>query len=237
MISHGRNAGIFINGSDLSGDLNEVNPTSEQELADVTAFGNVGHTFYPGLSKDKVTIQALYNNTEKAVFEGLTQLPTGYALMIAFGSVLGSPAYATNECMLITNNMKTVVTDVNRATINLDVDNYPFEPCVLLTTGKQTIVASGQGSSVNNGSASATTGGAAYLQIFSVSTGGTLTVSVQDSNTGAFAGEQTTTCTFAAASTSGTQRIGITSQIQQYTRAVWVDTTSTCTFALALNRK
>jgi len=236
-LRHGRNVSIYVNGSDISGDANEINPVSEQELADVTAFGNVGHTLYPGLAKDSGSIQVLYNDTEKAVFEGLRQTDPGYAMMIAFGQSLGDPAYATNEIMLMNNSMKSVVTDVNRATINFDVDNYPFQPGVLLSSGKQTVgvASTGQNASINNGSASATTGGAAYLQVFSVGAG-TLTVTVQTSSTGAFGGEQATTATFTAASTSGTQRVAITSQIYQYARAAWVSTVSTASFALALVR-
>jgi len=227
-----------MNGTNISGDLNEVNPISEQELADVTTFGCVGNTSYPGLANDKVTIQALYNDTEKAIFEGLRQLDPGYAMMIAFGSIIGDPAYATNECMLISNNMKSVVTDVNKATINLDVDNYPFEPCTMLTAGiyMTGVASTGDGTAVNFNSASATTGGAAYLQVLSV-TGGTLTVHIETSSTGAFAGEEATTATFAAASSSEAQRVAISNQFYQYARASWVGATSTASFALALNRK
>jgi hypothetical protein len=223
---------------DISGDLNEVNPTSEMDLADVTAFGAVGHTSYPGIAADKVTIQALYNDTEKAVFEGLRQLDPGYGMMIAYGQTLGDPAYAANEVMLISNVYKSVVTDVNRATINLDVDNYPFEPCTLLTAGKYTtgVASTGDGVAVNLNSASGTTGGAAYIQVFSV-TGGTLTTRIETSSTGAYAGEEATTATFAAASTNGCQRVAISSQFYQYARASWIGATSTASFAIAINKK
>ena len=236
MIRHGRNVNIWINGVDISGDCNEINPTSEQDLADVTTFGALGHTSYPGLAKDKGVIQALYNDTEKAVFEGLRGTDPGYGMVIAFGKILGDPAYACNEVMLISNVYKSVVTDVNRATINFDVDNYPFEPCTMLTAGKYTLVgaSTGDGVAVNFNSASGTTGGAAYLQVFSVA-GGTLTTRIETSSTGAFAGEEATTAQFASASTSGTQRVNITSQFYQYARVSWIGPASS--FAIALNRK
>jgi len=240
MLRHGRNANIWINGTDISGDLNTITPNSEQELADVTVFGNLGHTMYPGLAKDSVTIEALYNDTEKGVFEGMIQVApasTAYGAMIAFGSALGDPVYALDRTELKSNSIKGVVTDVNRATISLDTDNFPFESGVMLTAGKQTVAAgsTAQGTSVDNNSDSGTTGGAAYLQVFSV-IGGTLTVSVRQSSTGAFAGEQTTTATFAAASTNITQRVAVTSQIYRYAQASWVGATSTSQFALALVR-
>lgn len=240
-VIHGRNAQIYFNGVNISGDLNTITPHNEQELNDITTFGQVGHTFYPGLYKTTGTIEAIYNSTSADVFKALLQTEPGYAMMIAMTPSVGTAAYATNECMLIENNIKSVVTDVNRVSFNFDVDNYPFEQSAMLTAGIYTVAASSTGdyaSSVNNGSASATTGGAAYLQIMSItSTAGTLTVHIEQSATGAFAGEETTTCTFAAASTTGTQRIALTSQIAAYGRVSWANAgAATCSFACALAR-
>jgi len=239
MITHGRNALIFVHGSDISGDLNSVTPMSEQELADVSTFGHVGHTLYPGLAKDTLTIEGLYNDTEKALFEGMVQITTStYGAMIAFGNSLGQRAYATAEVKLKTNAIKSVVTDVNRVSVNLEASNYPFEPGRLLSSGKQTIAAAstGQGASVDNEAASGTTGGAAYLQVLSLTGPGTLTISVQQSSTDAWAGEQTTTASFAAASSTETQRVAISSQILRYSRAAWVSTASTGIIGLSLAR-
>jgi len=238
MLTHGRNTQIFVNGVDISGDLNTVTPNSLQELADVTTFGHIGHTSFPGLAKDTATIEAVYNDTEKNLFEGMVQATaSGYGMMIAFGNSTGKPAYSCGEVKLKSNAMKVVVTDVNRATINVETNNWPFERGVLLTDGKQTIAAAstGQGASVDNTAASGTTGGAAYLQVLSM-TGTSLTVSVQQSSTDAWAGEQTTSATFAAASSTETQRVAISSQLLRYTRAAWVNAASSCTMALSLVR-
>ena len=237
-IRHGRNMSIYVNGIDITGETNAVNVNSEQELVDVTTFGHAGHTFYPGIAKDSGTIEALYNSTGAAVFAALRQQTTGYGVMIPVGTALGNNAYCAGQVQLSANNVKAVVTDVNRATIGVETSNQPFEPGVMLTAGIQTVAgaSTAQGSAVSNGTASGTTGGAAYLQVFPFTTGGTLTVSIRDSSTGAFAGEQTTTCTFAAASSSETQRVAITSQIKAYAQASWVGATSTSYFALCLVR-
>lgn len=237
-LRHGRNARIYLNGVDISGDLNTVSPTSEQDLGDISVFGHIGHSFYPGLAKDVATIDGLYNSTERTVIEAMVQLSTSYAMMIGFGQTRGDPAYAANEVALKSNSIKSVVTDVNRVSVNLEASKYPFEPGVLLTAGIQTVAAAstGQGTQVDHGSASGTTGGAAYLQVFSVVTPGTLTVSLQTSSTGAWAGEQATSATFAAASTNGTERVALSSQLNRYARAAWVNTASTASFALSLTR-
>jgi len=49
-------------------------------------------------------------------------------------------------------------------------------------------------------------------------------------------GEQATSATFAAASTNGTERKALSSQIYRYARAAWVGATSTSQFALSLVR-
>lgn len=237
-LRHGRNCGLYLNGVDISGDLNEVNPTSEQELADVSVFGNVGHSFYPGLAKDSGTISGVYSSTSQTVINALRQTDPGYDMMITFGSTIGDPAYCCGEVMLMNHSIKSVVTDVNRISFNFDVDNYPFEPCTMLTAGIYTtgVASTGDGTSVNLVSASGTTGGAGYLHVFSV-TGGTLTVHIETSSTGAFGGEEATTCTFTAASSSEAQRVAITSQYYQYARVSWVGATSTASFACAINKK
>jgi hypothetical protein len=237
MIRHGRNALIFLNGVDISGDLNTVTPSMNMDLADVSVFGNVGHTSYPGLAKDSASIDGLYNSTSASVFNSMTQINPGYGMMIAFGSSSSVPAYSANEVQMRTDSIKSVVTDVNRVTATVDTSNYPFESGLLLSEGKQLVAAAstGTGNTVDFLMASGTTGGAVYLQVFSV-VGGTLTVSLQTSSTGAWAGEQATTATFAAASTSGTQRIGLTSQISRYARAAWAGATSTSQFAESLAR-
>lgn len=238
-LKHGRNCSIFLNGVDISGDLNEVNPTSEQELADVTTFGCVGHTFYPGLAKDTGTISGMYSSTSQTVINALRQTDPGYGMMIAFGQSIGDPAYCCNEVMLMNHSIKSVVTDVNRISFNFDVDNYPFEPGFLLTAGKDNIVGFlGVGTTVNTGYETLSSSrGAAYFQFFGSSTGGSVTVSIQSSSTGAFAGEQNTTCTFAATSdwkTGSTQRVAISTTIHQYARCAWTDTASGSTIAVAL---
>jgi hypothetical protein len=237
-LKHGRNVKIYMNGVDLSGDINEVSPTSEQDMGDITVAGDIGHTLYPGMANDKLTIQALYNNTEYTLVESMVGDPDGLGMLIAFGNQLGVSAYGANEVMYMSNSMKTVVTDVNRATLNFDIDNYPFEPCLLLSSGAQPVGAasSADGSTVDLLVAAATTGGAAYLQVLALSAG-TLTVKVETSATGAFAGEEATSATFAAASSAEAQRVGITGTFGRYTRATWAASAGTATFVLALNKK
>ena len=239
-LAHGRNANIYINGVDLSGELNMITPLSEQELNNVTVFGHLGYTNYPGLSKDRATIEGLYTDTERNVFEGMIQISTGYGAMIfyeATAATTGSLAHACKEVMLANNSIKSVVTDVNRVSVSLTSINNPFEKCVMLTDRIETSTSNATvGSTVDMKSASATTGGAGYAQITNVGSTGNATLKIQQSSTGAFAGEQTDLVTFTGASSSETQRIAFTSQAFQYVRYAFTGlTATTCSYAIALH--
>jgi len=168
----------------------------------------------------------------------MVQVIAGLGAIISFGNSIGDRAYSAEECMFKSNGVKSVVTDVNRATIALDVDNNPFTPSILLSTGLQSVgvASTGSGASVDFSSDAATTGGAAYLQVTAVGSG-TLTVTVQTSSTGAFAGEQATSATFAAASSSEAQRVSISGTFGRYARSTWVSSVSTASFVCALHRK
>ena len=215
MLRHGRNAHIYLQGVDLSGDCNSIKSDSAQDLADVTTFGTSttgtkAHTFYPGLGKDSGTIEALGNwNTTTGYdrFEALVQaVPASTAgMMICWGNSSGTPAVAAQEVQLSNHNTKTVVTDVNRISYEFSTSNGPFQDCILLEQ-KKTVTATGDGTSSDN-TTSSLLGGAGYAQIFTVGSSGTLTLTMETSSTGAFAGEEATTATFLAASSSEAQRI------------------------------
>ena len=240
VLMHGRNTAIYINGVDLSGELNAITPMSEQDMHDITVFGYLGNSIYPGLAKDTATIEGLYTNTERAVFEGMVQISTGYGMMVFYdktAATTGHPAHACNEVMLKSNSIKSVVTDVNRISVSLSTINRPFEHCVMLTSGIATgATATTAGPIVDMKSTSATTGGAAYAQITHVGSTGPVTLIVQQSSTGAFALEETTLCTFTAASSAEAQRIAFTSQAFQYVRyKISAITATTASYAVALH--
>ncbi len=235
-IRHGRNLAIYVNGVDISGDLNEISPVSEQDMAEVATFGSLNHQAYAGLAKDSGTIQAIYNSTSAVVFQNLIQSASGYAMMMPFGSTRGNPIYCTNEINLKNNTMKSVVTDVNRATISFETVNYPFEAGVLLLQKYTDVASFTVGDSVDN-STSTLLGGAGYLQVFNCGSSGNIVVRILTSSTGLFAGEEATTATFVTISTSGTNRVSITGTIERYAKVTSnLGTATTATLAVGLVR-
>lgn len=239
---HGRNAIILFNTTDVSGISNSVNLKPEVDLGDVTTAGSTGHRFYPGLDKDELTIEGLYDDTTKAIFEALTQTEAGYAAMVILGSAVntaavGSGVWACKEALLKGFHVKGVVTDVNRITANLSVQDFGFDVCQLLTTAVQTVTSGGNSASyLTYGSTSSTAGGAAYLHVTAI-TGGTLTVTIQDSaDYTNWLEIGTTGAHFTGATAVGTQRIAISGTVRKYIRALWTYAGTSATMAVAFTR-
>ncbi len=211
-ITHGRNAVVLLNGINISGDLNMVNPKSINELIPYATFGVTGYKQAPGLAKDEVSFDALFNSTSVDIVNSLTQLAsTGYQMMVLQGNAVGGMAYAANQVKLKKHEVKSVVRDINRYSASFETEDIPFAPSNLLTTGIETLTGSGQETSIDGGAASAD-GAEAYLQAISV-TGGTLTIVVQTSSTGA---AWTAWAGFTVTASSGAERLSATGRQRGY---------------------
>ncbi len=232
-IVHGKNAKVLLNGVDISGDLNTITPKMSNNLVDYATFGVIGYKHLPGLGEDEVSFEALYNSTSADVVNTLKTLTsTGYAMMVALSSTVGGVAFAVDQVKVKDNSIKSVVTDINRLTANFVTHDYPFEPCVLLTTGLQTVSGNNAGGSIDNG-ASTNAGATAYLQMAYLSTG-TFTISLDT------APDNVTWLPVwvSAVISSGrtyTERISLASTVDRYVRIAWL-VTSTATFMLAFDR-
>ncbi len=236
---HGKDAKVFLSGVDISGDLNTVHPKLETELKPYATFGVSGYKQFPGIGVDTVSFDALFDtdsSTARYIANstfGATAVSTR-GMIITFANTVGGEAMATGVVQLKTYQITDVVTDITRFTAEFVTENYPFDGCRLLTTGLQTVIASGQGAAIDN-TASTNAGGAAYLQVMNVSTSAiSLTARIETSPDNL---TWTTTGTFATVCDGfiSAERLSFASTIDRYVRAAWL-TTSTATFALAFGR-
>jgi len=237
-VEHGKTVRVYVNGQDLSGDLNSITPNSMTELAPYATFGVTGYKYIPGLAADEVTFDALFDggstaSTAEAVVEALRGATTsGHGMMIAFGSTVGTIAYSAGDVKLKSHKVTSVVTDITRFTADFSTEDTPFDEGRLLTTGKQTTVTSTIGVPLDF-VAAVTTGATAYLHVMQVSTG-TFTARILDSADNI---TYTTTGTFAAASSNETQKIAISGAVKRYVAAGWTNSATTSTiFAIAIKR-
>jgi len=231
----GRNAAIYLNGVDITGDLNMITGTSEVELADATVFGSVGHKELPGLFKDAVQIEGLLDDASLGVATNMIQASSGYALMILYGQNIGDPASAVNETMLGKFEIPGVVKDINKIKLTLDIDNYPIEPCLVLS-GKGQKSSSSTGSTIDN-AAPTSAGAVGYVQVFEQTGGTGYTLSIRHS-TDNFATDDTELLTFGNFTGVGTLRVAAAGTVKRYVRAKWVwgGAGSTATFAIVMHR-
>lgn len=235
-IRHGKNAQIYLAGYDISGDLNLVTPHSEVDLADQTCFGATGHSWLPGLFKDEAQIEGFLDDTAAVRLDALHAVETtGYQLMVLYGTTLGDAAQCANEVKLQTYSKNAVANDINKITAKCLTENYPFDPCVLLSP-KATKTTAGSGTGLNN-LAGSTDGLVAYLQVFAVGAGKTLTVTIDHSDDGAAwtAG----LISFTGATAITTERKAVAGNVKQYLRATWAfagGAPYTASFALCVCR-
>ena len=231
-IRAGRNAAVYLNGVDISGDLNTCTPSSEVEIADYATFGSVGHRGLPGLFKDMLSFEGLLDDAAYGTAIVQVQQTAGIAAMILYGQAVGDPAYAINECMVKNIETPAVVKDINKLKLTLDTDNYPFDPCDVLA-GKAQKSGSSTGSTNDNLAADAS-GAVGYVQVFEQTGGTGYTLSIRHSSDN-FVGDDTELLTFGNFTTTGTLRVTAAS-CKRYVRAKWVQgTAGTCTFAMVIH--
>ena len=252
-ILHGRNCRVYVNGLDISGDLNEINPKSEIELADVTAFGATGHQFYPGLTKEEFDYKGLFNPISGYLASQLStlfQTATTYGVMIIRAAantvVVGDSVSAANGVMLNGFEAKAITTDVIRLDAKFKAENYPFENGLLAMVKAQK-TADWTGTSMDNGGAT-TNGAIGFVQVFEQTGGTGCTLSLIHSTTGLWAGEETELMTFGNFATAGVpttsrvdSRLLLTpiTTVKQYVKAKGVFAGGgpyTCTAAIAIIR-
>jgi hypothetical protein len=211
---------VLVGGYELTGDLNRININDQRDMYDVTAFADGVHNFVPGKRKISFDHSGYLNNAaarshpvlKSATIQGVVSMLLGQNA----APVVGDPVYS-----LYTQQGKySTLPEVNK--------HVPFGAMFANTGGAGgwgvvltppvSFTNTTNGSGVNN-SASSANGGAAFLHILQAAASDTYTIVVEQSATGAFAGEQTTLTTFTLnASQLGSERKAITGTIQQYTR-------------------
>lgn len=188
----------------------------------------------PGLSKDGITIDGLFDDNYHAVLTNLFAASTGYQVVIPLGTTLGDQALAASEIKLPKLNWKSVVTDVNKLSAELVAENCYWEECQLLQA-KATKTTDGNGTGLDNADTSAD-GLIAYLQVFSCGADDALIVKVQSDDNANF-DTPTDKITFTAANGITTERKTTTGTIERYLRVTWSGTPSySASFAVVIKR-
>ena len=228
---------LYVDGFDVSGDIGSLPRISgslaTQDITNITQSANARL----GLLRDGgIDYGAFWNPGPAADSAHLSHrtLPyTDRAVTYCRGTTLGA-----NAASLIG---KQINYDGNRApdgsftlAVNTLANGFGLEWGNLLTAGKLTQGAAGNGSSVDLTAVSTAFGWAAYLHVFAF-TGTSVTVKIQDSADNS-AWLDLSTATFTAATAIGSQRISAgsasTATVRRYVRAVSTGTFSNAVFAV-----
>lgn len=219
----GIGANLYVNGYDLSGDVGMVSAIHQQaNLLDVTPINKTAMVRIEGLKDGNIAFTAFFDDAAGAAHPVLSALGSGDKY-VAF---VQDPSAVGKACALVVGKQVdysgTRGNDGSLA-FNIEVQSSDAEGLrwgSTLTAGAQTDTGAGNGTSVDNGAATAF-GAIVELQVFSF-TGTDATVKIQDSaNNSAWAdlsGAGFTQIT--AGPTYQRIQLGAAATVRQYVRAV-----------------
>lgn len=231
--SGGMGDNFYIDGFDLSGDINSLSKIGGGPAAlDMTGIDKSAFERQGGLKDGSIEFVSYMNDTVGQATAVLKLLPTADTVAYyARGTTLGNQA----ACLVAkqinydpSRGQDGMITFQTQALAN----GFGLEWGTQLTAGKRQDTSATSPATGVDFLAASSFGWQAYLQVFSF-TGTSCTVTLQDSaNNSAFAGF--TGSAFAAATARGTQRIAgaAGSTVRQYVRAITSGTFSECTFAV-----
>ncbi|HET7846932.1 MAG TPA: hypothetical protein VFL72_05520 [Acidimicrobiia bacterium] len=231
--SGGMGDNFYIDGYDLSGDVNSLSKVGGgMATFDMTGIDKFAFERQGGLKDGEISFTTYMNDSVGQATAVLNDLPTADVSAAYFrGTTQGNQA-----ACLVAKQINFDPTRANDGMITFQVqalaNGYGLEWGNMLTAGKRTDTSATSPATGYDFLAASSFGWQAYLQVFSF-TGTSCTVTLEDSaNNSAFA--VFTSSAFAAATARGTQRIAgaAGSTVRRYVRAVTSGTFSECTFAV-----
>ena len=93
---HGRQTVVYIDGFDVTGDSNNVEPQITQDEADVASFGDVSHSFLLGQEGGRIAHAGFYNDLATTGIHAVLSARKGSAVIygVAFRDAAGAYGFA-----------------------------------------------------------------------------------------------------------------------------------------------
>jgi len=220
---HGKDAALYLGGYDISAISVGVTPNQEKEFLQYAVMdGTSAYHSAPGLAKDALALDGLFDDAYTTVLTNLLASATGYQALVALGSAQSSRALACDAVRVQRMPVTVTVKDINKVSVEFVADNLPFDECILLQpfATKTTTAA---GIAVDETSASSA-GYVAYLQITNLGVDDTLVVKIQHS-TDNFSTSIVDLVSFTllngGTAIRTTERKTATGAVNRYVRAYW----------------
>lgn len=227
----------YIDDTDASGDVGAVDAISQSRAQlDVTAINADFMERLPGIEDASMSFTAFFNNT--GTHAELRSMGTAAKVAtVSLGTAIGAPAASMLGASVAYNTTRGADGSlVSQAEFQPTISGGGLEWGYLHTVGgKETFTAAGSGTTLD-GSASSTTGAAAYLHLFSIGSG-TATFKIQDSaDNSSYADVTGLAFTAASAGTSARVATAAGATLRRYTKVVATGTFGTAVAAVTLIR-
>lgn len=228
---------LYVDGLDLSGDIGSLSSIRcPLALQDTTSINLSAMRRLPLLRDGGIDFTSFWNPGAAAdtAHTALKTLPTtDRSVQYCRGTTRGNPAASMVGKQIGYDGTRAADGSFLLNTAAL-ANAYGLDWGSQLTAGKDTQVAAGNGTSIDQTTVSTAFGWAMYLQVFAF-TGTSITLKVQDSaNDSVWA--DLASATFTAASAVGSQRVSAgptsTATVRRYVRYVSTGTFSSATFAI-----
>lgn len=211
---------VLVGGYELTGDGHKLIVNDQRNTYEVTAFGDVVHTFIPGARLMTLDHAGYMNAAAARSHPVLKSAELKGVVTVMLGQnadpEVGDPIYSLYAQQGKYGTLPEVATYIPFRALFASYDGRAGWGVALAVPVSFTNSTSG--SVINNG-AESIKGGAVSLHILQAAAADTYTLTVEGSTTGAFSGEQTTLATFSLnASALGAEFKTLNGTIAQYTR-------------------
>lgn len=237
--SSGIGDNLYIAGYDLSGDIGSISSIADrQTLLEVTGIDKGAVERIIGLGDGEMSFNAWFNDAAGSAHPVLSAMGSGDKVATYFrGTTVGNAmaGIVGKQVDYAPTRNADGSLDVAVSVMGSDGDGLRWGR--MLTAGKQTDVAAGNGTTVDDGAASSF-GCIAYLHVFAF-TGTDVTISIEDSANGsawaALSGAEFTEVT--SGPTSERIRLANDATVRRYLRVVTAGTFDSVTFAVGVARR
>ncbi|MCY4021364.1 MAG: fibronectin type III domain-containing protein [Chloroflexi bacterium] len=216
----GEHVQILVDGYDITGDSNHVSINEDRDVFDVTVFGDKAHRFVPGQRMMAVQHAGFMNSDEARSHPALKGVDVDGMFSVYVGEnaepAVGDPVFS----MLTRRGRYGALPQVNQV--------IPFRAVFanrgddggwgIALANPRYVIGSSSGSAVDNG-VSTDGGGLACLHVLDAAVSDAYAFSIEGSDSGAFAGEESVLATSALDGlTIGSEQVKINGRIPRYVR-------------------
>ncbi|MCY4073049.1 MAG: fibronectin type III domain-containing protein [Chloroflexi bacterium] len=220
----GEHVQVLVNGYDITGDSNQISINEDRDVFDVTVFGEKAHKFAPGQRMMAVQHAGFMNSGQAGSHPALKGVDVDGLFSVYVGEnaepAVGDPVFS----MLTRQGRYGALPQVNqvipfRAVFANQGDDGGWG---IALANPRHVIGSSRGSAVDNG-ASTDGGGLACLHVLDAAASDAYAFSIEGSDSGAFASEESVLATFALDGRKiGSEQVKIDGKIPRFIR--WVAT-------------